>query len=77
MALTFKDFRNNLSRPNVDPKYNSGVNLVNIGPVDQTIELTTDILTNIKTDRHFLQKSKTDISIDNTKSIYFLYTLLF
>lgn len=52
MALTFKAFRNNFSRPNVDPKYISRVNLVNIGPVDQTIELTTD----------------TDISTDNTKS---------
>lgn len=30
MALTFKDFRNNFSRPNVDPKYISGVNLVSI-----------------------------------------------
>lgn len=74
MALTFKAFfRNNFSHPNVDPKYICGVNLVNIGPVDQTLELTTDILTY----RHFLQKSKTDISTDNTKSIFFLYTLLF
>lgn len=30
MALSFKDFLNNFSRPNVDPKYISGVNLVNI-----------------------------------------------
>lgn len=51
MALTFKAFRNNFSRPNVDPKYISGVNLVNIGPVDQTLELTTDsdILTDVQT----------------------------
>lgn len=73
MALTFKDFRNNFSHPNVDPKYISGVNSVNIGPVDQTLELTTDILSNIKTYRHFLQKSKTDISTDNTKSIFFFF----
>lgn len=27
MALTFKDFLNNFSSPNVDPKYIPGVNL--------------------------------------------------
>lgn len=61
MALTFNAFRNNFSRPNVDPKYISCVNLVNIGPVDQTLELTTDILTN---------KRRTDICYKNPKQTF-------